>query len=197
MISHKRKLVLDDLEDYEQRSKRYWEGRMAGRPSNRKIDPMDADIEYELDEIMKNEDIDVPLEGEDFTITVFTNDDEPRSSFTNKSGSNGVAMKRESVDGKENIVGKRGVGTDDEDNEEFPSNTSRKGRPDEEEEEDGGEITEETIEVKIEEETEEMNTSDEAVVVVAPSSQEEDDSVVDDDQEQEEEDEEEEEEADE
>lgn len=170
---------------------------MAGRPSNRKIDPMDADIEYELDEIMKNEDIDVPLEGEDFTITVFTNDDEPRSSFTNKSGSNGVAMKRESVDGKENIVGKRGVGTDDEDNEEFPSNTSRKGRPDEEEEEDGGEITEETIEVKIEEETEEMNTSDEAVVVVAPSSQEEDDSVVDDDQEQEEEDEEEEEEADE
>jgi hypothetical protein len=45
------------LEDYEQRSKRYWEGRVAGRSASRRIDPMDADIEDELHEIMKNDDI--------------------------------------------------------------------------------------------------------------------------------------------
>jgi len=73
MIADKRKLVLEDLEDYEQRSKRYWEGRVAGRASKRRIDPMDQDIEDELNEIMKTEDLPVVGDdGEDFTITVFT-----------------------------------------------------------------------------------------------------------------------------
>ncbi|CAL8092988.1 unnamed protein product [Orchesella dallaii] len=85
LIASKRKLVLEDLEDFEQRSKRYWERRLDGRET-RKADPMDEDIEEELKEIMKTDDLtgddELPVEAEvdgeveDFKVTVFTvNDD--------------------------------------------------------------------------------------------------------------------------
>ncbi|ODN04444.1 Pinin [Orchesella cincta] len=84
LIASKRKLVLEDLEDFEQRSKRYWERRLDGRET-RRADPMDEDIEEELKEIMKTDDltgdedlaVDAEVEGEveDFKVTVFTAND--------------------------------------------------------------------------------------------------------------------------
>lgn len=92
LIANKRKLVLEDLEDYEERSKRYWERRLDGRET-RRADPMDEDIEEELKEIMKtenlagddnvHEDMDTDADGDaelaageavDFKVTVFTHD---------------------------------------------------------------------------------------------------------------------------
>jgi hypothetical protein len=88
MIANKRKLVLEDLEDYEQRSKRYWEGRVAGRTSTKRIDPMDEDIEEELNEIMKTDDLPtIADEVEDFTITVFTEEKKSPKSENNGFGS--------------------------------------------------------------------------------------------------------------
>ncbi|CAG7675608.1 unnamed protein product [Allacma fusca] len=80
MISSKRKLVLEDLEEFEQRSRRYWESRVDGdaAPKRAEVDPMDEDMEFELKEIMKREDM--SEEVEDFTVTVFeTSKDEPES----------------------------------------------------------------------------------------------------------------------
>ena len=70
MIANKRKLVLEDLEEFEQRSKRYWENRTEGDSVNRRVevDAMDEDMEFELKEIMKREDMND--EAEDFTVTV-------------------------------------------------------------------------------------------------------------------------------
>ena len=79
MIASKRKLVLEDLEDFEQRSRRYWEGRVDGESKKDEVDPMDEDMELELKEIMKNEDLE---DGEDFTITVFETKKEPETANT-------------------------------------------------------------------------------------------------------------------
>lgn len=178
MISHKRKLVLEDLEDYEQRSKRYWEGRVAGdrRTMGRRIDPMDADMEDELHEIMKSDDLPALDEGEDFTVTVFTEENEDvKDSLDSpiKKESNGIKMDPNSSDdegkGKENILKAEPM----EDDEDVVSPKVEVAPDDGSGDEDGEEITEETtIEVKDEEETEQdtMNTSDEVV----PQSQDDD-----------------------
>ena len=56
MIVNKRKIVFEDLETYEQRSKRYWDQRLDGRDTKRmNIDPLDANIEDELKELMRGE----------------------------------------------------------------------------------------------------------------------------------------------
>lgn len=76
MVAKQRKVVLEDLESYEERSKRYFEKKISGTTTRRDhVDPMDEDIEDELREIMKNDDkllmetTDVG-EVEDFTVTV-------------------------------------------------------------------------------------------------------------------------------
>jgi hypothetical protein len=70
MIVNKRKLVFEDLDTYEQRSKRYWDQRLdGGDPKN--IDPLDADIEDELMELMKDkEGIDVAKSSDATTEAV-------------------------------------------------------------------------------------------------------------------------------
>jgi hypothetical protein len=74
MIASKRKLILEDLDMYEEKSKRYWERRLDGHDFRRaEVHPMDQDIEDELKELMKNEELaEVTMtEADDFTITVF------------------------------------------------------------------------------------------------------------------------------
>lgn len=124
LIASKRKLVLEDLDDFEQRSKRYWERRLDGRET-RRADPMDEDIEEELKEIMKNDeligeedmaDVDVDPEGEvdgevmDFKVTVFTsnelntnNDDTLAITLTNHTRLNNDDLIEEATDMKEDI----------------------------------------------------------------------------------------------
>lgn len=57
LIAKKRKLVLEELEDFEQRSKRYWGMRLDGRETCHPH-PMDEDVEEELREIMEIENLD-------------------------------------------------------------------------------------------------------------------------------------------
>lgn len=126
LIASKRKLVLEDLDDFEQRSKRYWERRLDGRET-RRADPMDEDIEEELKEIMKNDeltgeedmpdvDVDVDAEGEvdgevmDFKVTVFTsnelntnNDDALAITLTNHTRLNNDDLLEEATGMKEDI----------------------------------------------------------------------------------------------
>jgi len=82
MIASKRKLVLEDLESYEEKSKRYWERRLDGHDFRRaEVHPMDQDIEDELKELMKNEELaevtEVTTEAEDFTVTVYQSPEKP------------------------------------------------------------------------------------------------------------------------
>lgn len=95
LIANKRKLVLEDLEDFEQRSKRYWERRLDGRET-RKADPMDEDIEAELKEIMKNDELtaeeempgETDREAVDFKVTVFTNTNDSINSNNDSTNAN-------------------------------------------------------------------------------------------------------------
>jgi len=58
MIVNKRKLVFEDLDMYEERSRRYWDQRLdegVGDLKRMKVDPLDANMEDELKELMKGE----------------------------------------------------------------------------------------------------------------------------------------------
>lgn len=51
-------MVLEDLDNYEQRSKRYWERRIDGQDVRKlEMDPVDGDIEEELKAIMKSNEV--------------------------------------------------------------------------------------------------------------------------------------------
>jgi len=56
MIVNKRKLVLSELENYEEQSRRYWEHNLDGQDSGRPtVDALDANMEDELKALMKDD----------------------------------------------------------------------------------------------------------------------------------------------
>lgn len=116
LIASKRKLVLEDLDDFEQRSKRYWERRLDGRET-RRADPMDEDIEAELKEIMKNDDLtgeeDLPADVDadvdvdevmDFKVTVFTSGNDVNATGEANNNLNHARRNNNNIDENDTIV---------------------------------------------------------------------------------------------